>query len=294
MKNGLMTLTLTSAVLTTLLAGTVLATPPGEEVNPNGFPSGEHFNLNIVGKKADFTCPAPDYDEITGKQIFGNVVFIPEYSGDYPIEILMESGTKGPKSAPQTTELEVTDWCSGFGPNDEARLRLPKNDKGYRVYGRILAKPTDSPSIMITPELVSVQDESGNDLVLLGLVTDDGFATPYTEFTRQKGKSKAVDITGLFEWSGTVFYFENPDPNDPTIWTGYTCVIDLDGDGVWDEAASPDPETYLCPQGYQSVEIYGKDYTDEWVFNIGAFVEYLWGLDNNGSKLLQIRFYPVK
>jgi hypothetical protein len=50
----------------------------------------------------------------------------------------------------------------------------------------------------------------------------------------------------------------------------------------------------LCPIGYESVDIFCKDYTDTWVFNIAAFVEYLWGLDNNGSKLLQIRFYPVK
>src|SRR3989338_2462822 len=36
----------------------------------NGFPSGEHFNLNIHGKKADFACnPTPG----------GNSVFVLEY-----------------------------------------------------------------------------------------------------------------------------------------------------------------------------------------------------------------------
>jgi hypothetical protein len=289
MRLSVLVLTLLALVATDVS----LATKPGEEVNPNGFPSGEHFNLNIIGKKDDFSCPPPEYDEITGEQVFGNVIFIPE-NNRFPIQIVMESGQKGPKSAPQTAGLEVTDWCSGFSSNDDARLRLPKNDKGYRVYGRILAKPTDLPSISITPELVSVEDENGHDLLLLGLVTDNGFSTPFAEFTRQKGKSKAIDITGLFEWSGTVCYFENPDPTDSSIWAGQTCALDVDGDGIWDEIVSPDPETLLCPIGYESVDIFCKDYTDTWVFNIAAFVEYLWGLDNNGSKLLQIRFYPVK
>ncbi|MEW5803353.1 MAG: hypothetical protein AB1847_14765 [bacterium] len=28
------------------------------EVNPNGFPAGPHYNLNIIGKETGFTCPA--------------------------------------------------------------------------------------------------------------------------------------------------------------------------------------------------------------------------------------------
>jgi hypothetical protein len=37
-----------------------------------------------------------------------------------------------------------------------------------------------------------------------------------------------------------------------------------------------------------------RSYTNYWVFNIADFVEYLWQLDNNGLKLLQVRFYPVR
>ena len=37
------------------------ATKPGEYVNPNGFPSGQHYNLNIHGKKAEFNCPEQQY-----------------------------------------------------------------------------------------------------------------------------------------------------------------------------------------------------------------------------------------
>ena len=85
------------------LAAPVLATKPGEDVNPNGFPSGEHYNLNIHGKKAEFTCPEQEYylevtvacegHEIgdlveecpescscgpTNFPIYGNSIFVPE------------------------------------------------------------------------------------------------------------------------------------------------------------------------------------------------------------------------
>jgi hypothetical protein len=38
-----------------------LATKPGETLNPNGFPSGPHFNLLIHGKPETFTCPELTY-----------------------------------------------------------------------------------------------------------------------------------------------------------------------------------------------------------------------------------------
>jgi len=42
------------------------------------------------------------------------------------------------------------------------------------------------------------------------------------------------------------------------------------------------------------VTAYCKDYSTDpqWVFNVGDLVGYLWSMDNNGLKLLQVRFYP--
>jgi hypothetical protein len=37
-------------------AATAFAVKPGKEVNPNGFPSGEHYNLNLNAKKSDYNC----------------------------------------------------------------------------------------------------------------------------------------------------------------------------------------------------------------------------------------------
>jgi hypothetical protein len=283
--------------------GSAFATKPGEVVNPNGFPSGEHFNLNIIGKKADFVCPEQQYlqDEFGNPvldskgnsiPVYGNVIFVPQYSElAHDITILMESGKKGPKSAPLATELEVTDWCSGFSPNDSAKLRLPKNEGGYAVYARVLAKPTGDPQIEIhDPGLALVEDENGNNLLYLGLVTETGFQTEYVSFTRTKGKSKAVDITGLFLWSGTVYYLTEPTEGDyvPTLF----CAKDTNDDGIYDEYYMKDP-TLPCDLGYTEVTLYGMTYENDWVFNIADFVEYFWKIDNNGVKLIQIRFYPL-
>lgn len=283
-----------SAVLTmlvVLLVGTtptVMAGKPQDVIEKsNGFPSGEHYNLNIIGKKNGFACPDQEYDEF-GNPVYGNAVFVPENGQD--IEIYMQSG-KG-KKAEAITELRVTDPCAGFDGNG-AVIQLPKNEAGYRVYARALAKPTDEPDIQISPELVAVEDENGNDLVYLGLVTDNGFETSSVSFTRKKGKSKAIDISGLFLWSGTVCYLYEPLAYEETR---ELCCIDLTGDGIFDECvdATVDTETLMssCPEGYTSILGYCHTYTNEWVFNIGDFVTYLWNTDNKGVKLLQVRFYP--
>jgi len=262
-------------------ANQVEAVKPGRDVNPNGFPSGPHYNLNIIGKKINFVCPENETDGSS------NVVFIPETGKG--IQILMQSG-KG-KWAEEITQLQVIDPCAGFD-GDGAVIQLPKNDKGYRVYGRALAKPTDNPTLGIQPELVMVQDEFGNDLIYLGLVTDNGFETPYQSFQRQKGKSTAIDISGLFKWYGFVCYLSPPAYGDYT--TELVCGIDRDGDGGYEEIVAREnvDGVLYCPEG-EPIMVYCMDYSSgEWIFNIAELVEYLWTVENNGSKLIQVRFYP--
>ena len=276
-------------------AVSAMAIKPGEEVNPNGYPSGPHYNLNIIGKKALFNCPDQEYDEY-GDPIYGNVVFVPENGNG--IQILMQSG-KGKKAA-AISDLQVIDPCSSAFDGDAAVLQLPKNEAGYRVYARALAKPTDEPDIEIVPRLIAVEDEAGNDLIYLGLVTDNGFETPFASFTRKKGKSKAINITGLFEWSGDVCYLDPVGYCDPieTCTEQLLCCVpgDYDGDGFIDEGYYDSCELKEvdvdCPVDSELVFSYCREYTAEWVFNIGDFVTYLWDTDNNGVKLLQVRFYP--
>jgi hypothetical protein len=291
----------------------------------NGFPSGPHFNLNIIGKKDNFTCPAPEIVE--GVQVYGNVVFIPREQGNDPITILMESGKKGPKGAQGITELQVTDWCTesfpDYGENkgDSAILRLPKNDNGYAVYARITGKPGNNgePTATIVPDLFYVEDESGNDMILLGLVDRHGTATfsstgmtlirTSTDSAKGKGVQKATNITALFEWTGEVCYVQ--DDYDLYCQGACTpldlCCVDEDLDGVYEHCdlltdvgelvgdVLQCPVFYSEPDGipYISVVAQCKTYDNEWVFNIADFVGYLWNLDTTGTYVIQVRFYPL-
>jgi hypothetical protein len=56
------------AVVAAFAAAPAHAAKPGQTVNPDGFPSGEHYNLNILGKKNGFACEQQYDDE-------GNPVF---------------------------------------------------------------------------------------------------------------------------------------------------------------------------------------------------------------------------
>ena len=204
MKTYFMHLMLFFAVLI-ISSDLAYATKPGEDVNPNGFPSGPHYNLNIHGKKAEFTCPEQKYymeisvcpGDVCGEYvvgqlvetcpdgftcsetsdpIYGNSIFIPE-NGD-GIQIYMQSGKVGGKGNKAATlpqnELWAIDPCAGFDRNG-ATIQLPPGE--YDVYARALAKPTDNPYMTVSPELAAAEDEYGSDLVYLGLLTETGYQT---------------------------------------------------------------------------------------------------------------------
>lgn len=121
-----------------LMVGPATAGKPSQDgvFNGNGYPSGEHFNLNLIAKPDHFQCPDQSYylleiatcpgvcgDYPVGTPVedcpdgytcvptdppvpmYGNVVFIPREQGQWcdcgdecdAITILMESGRKGPK-----------------------------------------------------------------------------------------------------------------------------------------------------------------------------------------------------
>ena len=295
----------------------------------NGFPSGEHYNLIIHGKKADFQCPAPEFDSITGEQLFGNVINIPRIDDGLPIEIYMESGRKGPKGKSGATELEVTDWCTKSFDNSAASLRLPKNDAGYAVYARITGKPGEDTSAMFNyPDFWYVEDEAGNDLMLLGTITGnsltqidgEGITVYRTESTKGNKVPKASNITDLFMWYGTICYFDPYSYDDlgnpvysycgeyPAVdqceVNDLCCVDDLEPFGVYencslftDVAIDAGDGTLVCPDNLPlDVGAYCRTYDEteqQWIFNIADFVGLIWGIDNNGSYNIQVRFYPL-
>ncbi len=92
----------------------------------NGFPSGEHFNLNLHGKKADF-----EGDPLPG----GNSVFILEH-GESTIEYITNK-----KSS--VTELTALDPLTEAFDGDSAQVQIPYEAEGFYVFGRILGKPNN-------------------------------------------------------------------------------------------------------------------------------------------------------
>ena len=293
--------------------------PPEVIQNSNGFPSGFHFNLNIHGK---------DWEEcqVTCSGDCGNSVYIPEY-GNATIQYVSNK-----KRA--AGNLTVLDPCAGFGgEEDTAKVLLPYNIEtdtysgpadGYWVYGRILGKPQhgwsgNESSMIIYPNPVlhvcNTTDPLATDCPIpLGLVTSSGvydydatnnvfvrFEQPTDDKGQGKGKSDTKDMTPIFEWTG---------------WVGNATLLDLNEDGVLDDADVPGNATDIISIDYGMDPCdYDLDgdcivdkieewldfqvdignawfYENEWVFNLADIVIQDQDLKNDGTKLLQIRFYP--
>jgi hypothetical protein len=304
---------MTMKTQTSMLAMAIaLATCPALAAKPvdgaglpfgNGFPSGEHYNLNIIGKKAGFVCPVGEVDAI-GNPVYGNVLFFPRVQGTDAITILVESGSKGPRGATGTATLEVTDWCTESFPDagavtgDGATFRLPANAGGYAVYARITGKPGKDGQPTVTFNqggLTYVEDEIGSDLILVGSFKD-GATTIYRtgEVTTASGKGvrKATDITGMFEWSGLACSV----PSDQTLADTSLCCQTDPSTGAYVNCQLPD-DLGACPVegSYSLVQADCTEYAEPtWVFNIADFVGYLWDLDTTGAYVVQLRFYPIK
>ena len=295
----LVTMALAAAFLLFSQIPTAQAAKPSRPDNnviarSNGYPSGPHFNLNIHGKSDDFTC-----DSTPG----GKSVFVREY-GQSTLQYVSNK-----KSS--VTDLIALDPCAEQFDGDPAKVQIPSKSQGYYVFARLRAKPQngkngddDASSIILTPnpilELCNESTDSvdfgdatscSEDLLSLGLVTNDGvYKTTDECFERWnsttggkgKGKAKATDITGLF------------------TWTGYSCddVLDINGDGVIDVNDVPNDLDGDGVIGETDLGIFLSlnctFYNQEWIFNIADLVVQDQDINNNGSKLLKLRFYPVR
>ncbi|TFH34959.1 MAG: hypothetical protein E4G93_04480 [Dehalococcoidia bacterium] len=280
----------------------------------NGFPSGEHYNLNIHGKKADYVG-----DSTPG----GSSVFILEY-GQSTIQYVTNRKAS-------LAELYVLDPLAEAFDGDPAKVQLPYEAAGYYVFGRILGKPNNgnvepASSIILYPNRVvgawNDTDPADPDfptytdgsLLPLGLIVGPNLYTAepegYVRFdpssTPGKGKSKATDITELFTYTGwvidSVLDTSGPEGEPDGIIDTYDIPL-----GDYDVDATTDPSQDYNNDGVLNgadVEAWLTDmaalatptawyYAEEWILNIADLVITEQGLENDGTKLLQIRFYPV-
>jgi len=349
-------LVVTALTLVALLVGAsaVMAAKPqnsgsGKDVIAlsNGFPSGQHFNLNIHGKDPEtFVC-----DETPG----GKSVFIAE-NGTSTIQYVSNKKAS-------VYDLTVLDPCAMpelYGGDGVAKVQLPYkvlvDDEptpagGYYVFARILGKPNNgkiepSSNIILYPNTVveacndtdPPNPEFGNYTecpeapeLMLGLIVGENLYVPDPEnqqlyrfedpTTKGRGKSKAVDITRLFTYTGWVVDARLDIGNSTNGCSGNITHPEPDGqinecdlpDNAWDiiTTAGGDPNLYddhpLFGNDSDSIDTieewlaYNADlvspmawyFANHWIFDIADLVITEQGLMNDGTKLVQIRFYPV-
>ncbi len=288
----------------------------------NGFPSGPHFNLNVHGKKDGYTG-----DDSSG----GHSVFI-GLSGNSTIEYVSNKKSKSTElyAIDKLAEPFDGDPARVYLPyNISDDNGDPVSAEGYYVFGRILGTPNNgsndsASSILIWPAFIvqscnstGADDStfgtfrdcvSAGDLAL-GLITTSGnmYTADEEEFVRftqpepekGKGRSKAKEITQLLKWSGYVTDNVSLDTSGPNgepdgYINEYDVPMSYDGsvpntvpDGVIDQAELINWLEYLVSVG-EAIK-----YTDEWIFDIADLVIAGQTITNDGTKLFQMRFYPV-
>ena len=349
-------LVVTALILVALLVGVsaVMAAKPqnsgsGKDVIAlsNGFPSGQHFNLNIHGKDPEtFVC-----NETAG----GRSVFVAEYGAS---TIQYVSNKKA-----SVYELTVLDPCAMpelYGGDGVAKVQLPYQvlvDEtptpagGYYVFARILAKPNNSkiepssniilyPNTVVeacndvdpaNPEFPNYTECPDNPELMLGLIVGQNLYVPDPDeqvlrrfenpTATGRGKSLAVDITRLFTYTGWVVD-ARLDFGDSSNGCNGT-MADPDPDGEIDECDLPDnawdiiTSAGVDPNLYDDHPLFGNNndlldtieewlaynadldppmawyFANHWIFDIADLVITEQGLVNDGTKLVQIRFYPV-
>jgi len=308
-----------TAASTLLLTGKGMAGKPVEVVMwSNGFPSGPHYNLNIHGKKDDYNCDltsgggsvfVPEYGDseihfVQNKRSNVSELTVHDKCAtfdDDPALVQLPAGeyqvyarilAKPQKDGEQREVVfypKLIDACNdtlsaldlnGDGVIDLLDLDtdgngIPDNDiDGNGV--------VDDADLALYYDFPSAVDCTDSFLLGTGVVTSGGvFDMDTQELIRTKGKSNAVDVTALFQWSGYTCDQIYDINNNGEIDLG-DLSTDLDGDGDID---NDDLQIYL--------DMSCTFLDSAWIFDIADLVVYGWDYKNNGAKLVQTRFYPV-
>jgi hypothetical protein len=296
----------------------------------NGFPSGLHFNLNLHGKEDDYACQQSTGGKSVFIPLYGpsEIQYVSnKKSKNYELYVI-DSCSNDFLDPPDDDPIKV--FLPHKVQPDELAEAIPAD--GYYVFARILGKPNngknqEASNIILYPNsVVSACNDSGVDSdtfgeytdcegdLALGLIVGNNVyvADPVNDIYRfdpgatgGKGKSIATDITRLFIFSGWVLN-ESLDTSGPAgVPDGIIDIYDVpiadyganlpganrdyNNDGVENDLDVLAWLTYLL-NNFDDQAWY---FENVWIHNIADTVITEQGLENDGTKLLQIRFYPV-
>jgi len=231
----------------------------------NGMQSGAHYNLNIIGVKYDKTA---DMDDNNGHRIFVRLNYSTgrgpgKNESDMKWEdvdktntiLLCQSGVGKECDHVETDAFAVID--ANATDKGGAMFALPAG--GYTIYARALGKPGGD-ATMRTCGWENL-DQLADDDLLNDEYGDVWCSLDALNAVRETGKPKAMDVTTVL----TTLHLNLTEAMDAGL---YECFGGVLGSGV--------------PVN-DSVQIFDP-----------CFEYYFWNYDNNGLKLLQLRFYPVE
>ncbi|MGD9142455.1 MAG: hypothetical protein PVG61_01265 [Dehalococcoidia bacterium] len=306
----------------------------------NGFPSGMHFNLNLHGRDCttwtgDYTGNSiiiPLYTSLCGD---ATIEYLSNKKNRHATELVVIDPETEPfdgNSAQVYLPYNIDDDGDPETPAVSAR--------GYYVFGRILGTPNNGSndnesSLLLYSNSVIAASNSDNTswpwysdnttiddhiILDLGVITYNGqvgttdpsgfyrFDPPTDDDENGKGnkqgKSKGVEITQLFLWSGWVV--------DASLDTDGNEVIDINDVPVADYGGAlpgenrdynndgseneDDTVAWLTDQSLLDPPLawYFAPEDNTWIFDIAEMVISGQPVVNDGTKNFQIRFYPVE
>lgn len=119
----------------------------------------------------------------------------------------------------------------------------------------------------------------------------DGYSDMFVYNILGQTTSQGCDVKAFCYDSGTNKYFEIVDGDGLN-----TCFATVAADvasgsvpaiGYFNQLSDPNGLVVDAPAVATC-----KEWTDEWIFQIADLVEMIWGIENNGSYNVQVRFYP--
>jgi hypothetical protein len=308
------------------------AKPPDVILKSNGFPSGLHFNLNIHGKNESFECTQISGGGSIFIDEYGPATIeytINKKSSLETLEVVEGCAIDGGTAKIQLPWKIKDDegiLHNADGYYAYARIR------GKPQHGQPQDGTEPSKIVVNRHRVVSACDVLNPDgetcLLPLGLFTSNSLFLPVGEEferwedpnARGKGKAKARNITQMLMWSGWVVELDLGTTSSLDIGiSNDSCSLGTDG--IIDDCDVPsnaDDQIIIAgkiPYDYDQGEFgdhsgfvdiieewlaFQADenphlvtYVEDWIWNVAQLVVTEQDINNDGSKLLQLRFYPV-